>query len=486
MLFDEFPSTLVSGSVRDFRYSRRLLLTAGGMLFLWPSARLLAAEESYALEVVEAPGSLSRIQTIVELSGELKLNPDGKQVKKVSLKGTGELIYDERLVAAADGETPRRDLRHYSKAAAGFVIGGTEIANQLTDDRRVIAFQTGNAQGILYSPLGPLTRDELELLDVQGGLSVVNRLLPTTAVKLGEKWNPSNETAALLLRFEVVTDNKLSLELKKVDSDIALLEMTGSVSGSVAGIASDAQVAAKLNFDLKQRRVTWLAMNIQENRQVGHAEPGFELTARVRTTFAPLKESSELTDDLVAKLPLEASDGASFLSHISAERAFQMVLSRSWKIMIDRHDVTIMRYIDRGEMLAQCNLSRLPDAEPEKLLSMETFQLDIQKSLAKNFSQFVEAKQLKTDRGLRALRVVVGGVASDIPIQWVYYHLTDDHGRQAAIVFTMDAKWVERFGGEDQALVGSLELLATPQPTKSQPPAAASKEAAPATSALKR
>jgi hypothetical protein len=95
-------------------------------------------------------------------------------------------------------------------------------------------------------------------------------------------------------------------------------------------------------------------------------------------------------------------------------------------------------------------------------LSIETLQTDIQRSLAKNFGQFVEAKQFKTDRGLRALRVVAAGVASELPIQWIYYHITDPEGHQAALVFTLDAKLVERFGGEDQTLVSAFEILPGP------------------------
>jgi hypothetical protein len=92
-------------------------------------------------------------------------------------------------------------------------------------------------------------------------------------------------------------------------------------------------------------------------------------------------------------------------------------------------------------------------------LSIETLQADIQRSLAKSFGQFIEAKQFKTERELRALRVVAAGLASDLPIQWIYYHLTDAQGHQAAVVFTLDAKLVERFGGEDQTLIAGLEIV---------------------------
>jgi hypothetical protein len=310
--------------------------------------------------------------------------------------------------------------------------------------------------------LGPLSRDELELIDIQGSSSVVSRLLPDKEVRIGDKWSASNDTTAVLLRLDVVTDNKLESQLRKIEDQVAYIEMTGAVSGSIGGVPSDLEVNGKYNFDLRLQRITWLAMSIHENRAIGHAEPGFEVTARVRVAISPLEASPELAEDDLAKLSLVTDPAATFLTCTTGDGAFRFIYPRSWRVMVDRHDVTVMRFIDGGEMIAQCNLSKLADAAPEKLLSMESFQADIQRSLAKNFSQFVEAEQLKTDHGLRALRVVVAGVASDLPIQWIYYHLTDDHGRQAALVFTMDAKLVERFGGEDQTLVSALEILAVP------------------------
>lgn len=437
-----------------------------------------ADDASVLLQNREQIGSLTRVQTVVELAGDLKLNPDGKQMTKLPLKGMGELVYDERVVEWSGPQDPRTDVRHYQKAEARFAVGQGEIVAKLGPERQLVGVKTTASQSTVFSPLGPLTRDELELIDVQASSVLFSRLLPDRTVKIGETWSPTDETAAMLLRLDVVTENKLESKLIKVDGKTAAIEMSGPVGGSVGGVASDIEVTAKYNFDLKLQRITWLAMSIHENRAVGHAEPGFDLTARVRVSVSPLASSTELADDIVTTLPLTGDETATYLTHATADGSFRLVHPRSWRMMIDRHDATVMRFVDRGEMIAQCNLSRLTDAAPDKLLTMESFQLDIQRSLAKTFGQFVEAKQFKTDRGLRALRVVVAGQASDLPIQWIYYHFTDEHGWQAAMVFTMDGNAVERFGGEDQSLVSALELLPAPAPkpkaTTAQTPSAES------------
>ena len=60
---------------------------------------------------------------------------------------------------------------------------------------------------------------------------------------------------------------------------------------------------------------------------------------------------------------------------------------------------------------------------------------------------------------VRALRIVVAGQMSDVPLQWIYYHLTHVSGRRLSCVFTMSAEELERFGGEDLEMTGSLLFL---------------------------
>ena len=464
MVFDEAVEFLVSilhhysqTAVSYPIYSLRHGILAG--LLILASAEVTADESTVTLKARNQQGELTKVQAVVELSGELKLNPDGKKLTKLPLKGTGDLVYEERLVAIGNADQPRTDVRHYQAAEARFVVGDSPLTTKLSDDRRLIGVSTRKSQSTVYSPLGPLSKDELELIDIQGSSTLFHRLLPEKDVEPGEKWTLSDETVAMLLRWDVVTENKLECTFKRVEEGVAQCEISGTASGSTSGISSDVDVNAKYNFDLSQKRVSWLAMSLHEIRAVGHAEPGFDVTARIRVVVQPLESSVELADDVVSSLPLDGEEAATYLTHVAADGALQMILPRSWKVMVDRHDVTILRFIDRGEMIAQCNLSKLTDAAPDKLLTMESFQSDIQRSLDKNFGEFVDARQFKTERGLRALRVVASGVASDLPIQWIYYHVTDDAGHQAAIVFTLDAKLVERFGGEDQTAMSSFEIL---------------------------
>ena len=60
------------------------------------------------------------------------------------------------------------------------------------------------------------------------------------------------------------------------------------------------------------------------------------------------------------------------------------------------------------------------------------------------------------------LRVVVSGVAhgkpAEVPIRWIYYHLADRQGRQAAFTFTVEQELLDRFADADRPIVQSLRF----------------------------
>ena len=47
----------------------------------------------------------------------------------------------------------------------------------------------------------------------------------------------------------------------------------------------------------------------------------------------------------------------------------------------------------------------------------------------------------------------------EIPIQWNYYHISNESGRQLALVFTFDARMAERFAAADRTIVSTFEFL---------------------------
>ena len=114
-------------------------------------------------------------------------------------------------------------------------------------------------------------------------------------------------------------------------------------------------------------------------------------------------------------------------------------------------------------MIGQCNASSLAQRDPDKLVSLEEFQADVRQALGESFGEFVEASQSVNAAKHRVLRVVVHGVAhnksGDVPIRWIYYHVADQQGRQAALTFIVQQEHVERFADADKPVVESLQFV---------------------------
>ena len=82
----------------------------------------------------------------------------------------------------------------------------------------------------------------------------------------------------------------------------------------------------------------------------------------------------------------------------------------------------------------------------------------MQNSLGENFGAFVDSAEFDTDEGLHVLQVTAVGEASNLPVQWRYYHLSDKAGYRAACVVTMRAKLVEQYPQIAERLIASFQF----------------------------
>jgi hypothetical protein len=427
--------------------------------------------ETYLLRPAQAPGWHQQVKVVVETKGDLKLNPDGSAVKHMPLEVTAELAYVERTLAAGPAYASARTVRNYSEATANLKLRETTITSSLRDDRRLFVSESGEKLAATFSPLGPLTRDELDLVDVPGSGLALAALLPQRALPVNQSWQIPDWAAARLLGLEAVNQHDLTGKLTEVKEHIATIELVGKVAGAVGGVSSEIDLKGKLNFDLQQRAVTWLVLGFTENRAIGHAQPGYNVATKVRLVASPIAPTKDLADPALARLPLQATGETTLIDFTAESAGYQLTHDRRWGVMADRHDVTILRLIDRGDLIAQCNISRLPQLAAGEQLALEAFQDDVRKTLGKNFGQIVEASQ-ESLGDLRSLRVVVSGTAAELPIQWMYYHLSDAAGNRVALVFTIEGSLVEKHPQIERELVNGLRFVATKKPT----PAAAGPE----------
>lgn len=415
------------------------------------------------------PGSAQQLKLVVEVAGQLKLNADGKEVRRVPVAVEANAELQERWQAAEGAAAG--SVRQYRTCEAKIRIQDKEFTHALRADRHLLACERGKDRVVLVSPQGPLTRDELELVEAPFQSVLLGGLLPEQPVKPGETWTIPDGTLQAIFNLDAINQQHVTATLKEVKEGIALVELSGKLSGAAEGVSSDIDFKAKLNVELKQQAITWLAASIREHRAVGHARPGFETVTKLRLLAEPCAIPAELSDQALAQLP-DYHDAASRLLELTSDKgSYTLLHDRRWRRMTDRHDVAVLRLVDQGDLLAQCNLSPLPALPKGQQLTLEGFQQDIRRGLDKDFDQFIEAtQQLSDDKTLAIYRVVAVGKVQEIPIQWIHYYLADNQGRRASIVFTLEQKVAERFGTADRSLVPSFRFTGSvdPAPQTSQ------------------
>jgi hypothetical protein len=212
--------------------------------------------------------------------------------------------------------------------------------------------------------------------------------------------------------------------------------------------------------------ISWLGLSIKETREISETQPGFSVTARLQLVRQELKGKLPVTHDELLSVA-DRTDPSSWLVHVESKSQFSLLANRKWITYMDSGEDTVLRYVDKNKVIAQCNIARLPKLDAGVQLSLEGLQADVQQSLGKSFGEFLESTERVTGTQLRLLRAEAAGKQEDVAIHWIYAHLSDDSGQRLALIYTLAAEVAETFSGQDLQMLDSLEFV--PGKTESNP-----------------
>jgi hypothetical protein len=283
-------------------------------------------------------------------------------------------------------------------------------------------------------------------------------LLPGKSVKIAESWKQDDTVLCSLLNLDAVSQSDVTSTLGEVTDQAARVEFKGVVQGALGGVAAEFDVVGRYKFDRTIDRITWLAVLLKEKRAIGHVEPGVEATTRLQLTVAPIAEPADLSAAELRDVDLSPYPELLKLEHVSQRGGYRLDYDRRWHVMTDADDVLSLRLVDRGELVAQCNVRHLTIPDPSRSPSLTQFQADIRRSLDKNFGQFVRATEGTNSLGQTIFRAEAAGAVEEITIHWIYYLVLDPSGRQVVFAFTVEQPLLERLGEADQELIGTVRF----------------------------
>ena len=466
-------------------FIRKLALTFTAVAVIL-SANLLKAEESKEKTKTNAEdrfdltsswkqGETQHVGIELEVGGFLTVTGKSK-VKKLPMSVVAKLAYDETLLLSEFKDVRHlRSVRDYQTAEAVIKVEKSGLTPKLPDSQRRLLMDIEKGETTLFHAEQPIIRDHLDLISVVGNSLAIDELLPRQPVKVGEKWAAEKEAMMALLGLDAIATCEITSELTAVEDDLAKVMIQGTVTGAAEGVATEIEMKAKYHFNLTARRITGFNLAAKEKRSIGHVAPGLEVIARLKMQLRNAEKASDIDEEAMAELTAIPAQSMTPLLQEAEIAGFRYLADRRWFVTSENDKLLVLRYVDRGDLVAQCNLTPIlvPDS-PDDPMTLEKYQHEVRLALGKNFGQFIKAGQWVDESGQLVFRVTVQGAVDSLPIEWRYYLITHPtNGRRVAAVYTIEASLLDRFADADRLLVDRLELrddkpnpAATPESAK--------------------
>ncbi len=409
-------------------------------------------------------GGTTRVQVVLNASGQYLPAPapgaaKGEASRKFALKVELQLDYFERrLKGAGRGRAFRRVVR------AASALNG-EIRPMASAIRPEVALLVAepSAEGVVvFSPGGPLTRSELELVEVPGDPLTLAGLLPDRAVKTGDRWVVSDAAARSLSTYDALIANKLEATLESFDDASARVRLRGEIRGSVLGGEGTLACDGSYTFDRKAARIDRLSVDRAETRRPGIVEEGLDVKSTLTVTCRPAETPEVLNDAAIARLTLDGA-GRDRLVLKAPSGQYALEHDRNWHIFSDDRRLVVLKRVVNGKLVAQCNLAMGPSVGRGQHQDPGQFRSDVRTGLGPRFGNFLGAGEIDGDpAGGYRYKVGVQGRQDELGLVWYYYLIAGPGGDQLLATFTLAESQAQAFGNQDEALIGSLRWLDPP------------------------
>ena len=281
--------------------------------------------------------------------------------------------------------------------------------------------------------------------------------LPKQPQATGGRWKLSDQAVMALMGWEAVLKSEIHGELEKVSEGTAYIKISGKASGAADGVSSEVDLTGALQVDLRRRRIQQFSANVKEDRAISHAQPGFSMSAAVQLSVSPLTVSQHLSEAALGAISLASKREQTPLLHQSTVGRYQLLHGHRWRIVRGGRP-TVLRFVDQGDLVAQCNIVDLPDGQANRQVSLKEFQADVERAMGDREVQFLDASRAAGRKRSTILRITVEAVENEIPVRWIHYYVSNAEGRRAAITVVLEKSLVEQFGNEDLRLLESFEF----------------------------
>ena len=387
------------------------------------------------------------------------------QVKTLPLDVRADFRWDQRVTAKS--ATSAQAIRVFSSATASIKAGDGRKDSKLDQPNKMILSRIQTSESNLTtfehaSVENVLSQREYELMKNPADPLTFHRMFNQKDLEVGDSWKVNDEAAASFLALDRMITNNLTLKLKNISSNKAKIHITGNVKGESDDVIVKMKVKGTATYDLDSQLVTWLRMDIDNERRIGQFAPGFEGQVKIDVSLEPTKDNPRITRDAIKKQFKGKKLRFSFKLD-TPQSQFAVIHDPAWRLIASEDEAAVLRYLRDGQLLAQCNVVQLPKRPTDKPLTMDQFKEEVKKGVAEGGGRIVSSSKFNNTNGLQTFRVLVDGKQSNVDVRWLYYHLSSMDGRRLTAVFTIEQEMEDEFAAADRLLVNDLSFKDKPK-----------------------
>ncbi len=414
------------------------------------------AEAQVTLAEAPAAGDGARYTVELDLTGKLIVTQEGAK-EAIPLAAKARHVFSERTLTATDG-LPARSARHYDSAAASAVVGGEKSDRALPADRALVVALRNSDGPFCFSPAGPLTRDELDLVTEHFNPQCLAGLLPGKAVNVGDTWAVGPAAAQTACLFDGLVKNNLVGKLTAAANGQATFTIEGTAEGIENGAKVTLAVTATGTFDTAKKCVTALTWKQKDDRELGPVAPASQVEATVVLKREPLAQlPKELTDAALANVPKgDVPAGMTLLRHTDPKGRYSLVHPRDWHITGQTELHLILRLLDKGEFIAQATVVAWKKVDAGKHTPADEFKRAVGGAPGWTVSRVLEDAEVASPDGRWLYRIVAEGKMDELPVVQSFNLIAGAQGDQAAVTFAMKPDKVKAVGARDRELVNAV------------------------------
>jgi hypothetical protein len=260
----------------------------------------------------------------------------GKPTQPVTLRGESVFDYDERILEVGGDGLPSRTVRSCQQMLIERTVGGQPQKNALRDSvRRLVVLRDGRTKAP-FSPDGPLTWMEIDLVRNDVFAPLLAGLLPQKEVRQGDQWVASSATTLELSGLEQIEKGTIECSLVHTngtsDGGQARIKLSGTLEGTNEDGPSRQVLDGYYLYDPRANQVTYLYIRGRHSLLNNEKEE----IGKIEGRFALHREASprgrDLSDDTLRGVDLVPTARNTLLLYENADLGVRFLHPRRWRI----------------------------------------------------------------------------------------------------------------------------------------------------------